>query len=94
MHVDLGLFFGDELLKKMTIRISESECVDEDELIYLRHKLNSDENVASIHLRVLSGGKQSIRTHLVMPIHQSDDWESIELGEYTLAFRCRLHHRA
>jgi hypothetical protein len=27
---------------------------------------------------------------LDMPIHQSEDWESIELEKYTFAFRCQI----
>jgi hypothetical protein len=33
----------------------------------------------------------NLRTvNLDMPVHQSTDWESIDLAGYTLAFRCTL----
>jgi hypothetical protein len=33
--------------------------------------------------------KQRFSSALRMPVHSSEDWESIELSEHRLAFRCR-----
>jgi hypothetical protein len=41
-------------------------------------------------VQIGAAGVDLKRVTLDMPIHQSADWESIELGRYTLAFWSRL----
>ena len=45
---------------------------------------------ADIVLDDFSGGIDLKRVTLDMPIHESSDWESLDLGNYTVAFWCRL----
>jgi hypothetical protein len=87
--IDIGLFHGDELLQQGKIKVTEQEHTDENEVISLKHQLT--DNMARIELRVFENGEQQIKSNLDMPVHQSDDWESIELAQYTLAFRCSLN---
>lgn len=89
MLIDIGLFQGGELLQQGKIKVTEQEHVDENEVISLKHQLIED--IVRIELRVFENGEQQIKSNLDMPIHQSDDWESIELAKYTLAFKCRLN---
>ena len=89
MLVELGLFLGDRLLEKGSIRITAKEVIDKSEVVSLRHRLVDD--VAEIELSVFDCGVQKVKSNLEMPVHESEDWESIELAEYTLAFKCRLN---
>lgn len=89
MLVEIGLFFGEQLLERRAIRITDQEAIDENEVISLSHRLVND--VAKVELRVFDGGVQKIKSNLEMPVHESEDWESIELADYTLAFKCRLN---
>ncbi|MEW5251692.1 hypothetical protein [Microbulbifer discodermiae] len=89
MLIDIGLFQEDELLQQSKIKVTEQEQIDENGAISLKHQLIED--VARIELRVYENGEQQIKSNLDMPVHQSDDWESIELAQYTLAFRCSLN---
>ncbi len=86
--IEIGLFQGDELLQRGRIRVTEREQLEKNDLISLKHQLV--ENTARLELRVFEDGVQQIKSNLEMPVHQSDDWESIELAQYTLAFRCNL----
>ena len=89
MQVELGLFEGDSLLFQGEINITENEYQEENEIIKLKHQLISDE--AIIEMRIFNEGKQIIKSTLNMPVHESDDWESIELSNFTLAFKCKLN---
>ena len=89
MLIDIGLFQGEELLQQGKIKVTEQEQTDENEVISLKHQLIED--IARIELRVFDNGEQQIKSNLDMPVHHSDDWESIELAQYTLAFRCNLN---
>jgi hypothetical protein len=88
MRVELALFDGDTLLERGEVRIEPTERTSSFRLFQARHKLGTE--AANI---VLDGFADSVhlkKATLTMPIHQSDDWESIELDKYTLAFWCRL----
>jgi len=87
--IEIGLFQGDELLQRGKIKVAELEQLEENDQISLKYQLI--ENSARIELRIFDNGVQQIKASLDMPIHQSDDWESIELAQYTLAFRCNLN---
>ncbi len=89
MRVELGLFDGDSLLFQGEINIIEKEYEEENEIIKLKHQLINDE--AIIELRILNEGEQIIRSTLNIPVHESEDWESIDLAGFTLAFKCKLN---
>lgn len=89
MLIHIALFQGDQLLQQGKVEVTEQEKTDESEVVSLRHQLIED--IAHIELRVFEDGKQNIKSNLDMPVHQSEDWESIELAQYTLAFRCSLN---
>ena len=86
--IELGLFNGDELLHRKSIKVTEQEALYHDSDVSIKYQLIKD--VAEIELRVFRDGQQLIKSNLRMPIHESEDWESIELDKYTLAFKCRL----
>tara|TARA_B100001059_G_scaffold102587_1_gene102313 strand:+ start:5167 stop:5439 length:273 start_codon:yes stop_codon:yes gene_type:complete len=87
--IDIALFQGDQMLQEGKIKVTEQEKIDEVKVISLKHRLTED--VARVELRVFENGEQQIKSNLDIPVHQSDDWESIELAQYTLAFRCSLN---
>lgn len=89
MRVELGLFQNDKLLFQGEIKVTEKEYQEENEMIKLKHQLVNDE--AIIEMRVFKNGEQVIKSTLDMPVHQSEDWESIELAQFTLAFKCKLN---
>lgn len=89
MRVDLGLFEDDKLLFQGEIHITDNEHQEENEIIKLRYQLINDE--AKIELRVFNDGEQIIKSTLNIPIHESEDWESIQLEKFTLAFKCKLN---
>jgi hypothetical protein len=88
MRVDLALFDGDALLDRREIVVGDSEQVESFPLYQVMHKLGDE--AADIVLYDFAERIDLKRSALRMPIHDSADWESIELGKYTLAFWCRL----
>ena len=88
MRVDLALFDGNELLDRGEIRVGSAELVSSFNVFQATHKLGADS--ADIVLAEFSGHLDLKTITLEMPIHESADWESIDLGRYTLAFWCRL----
>lgn len=88
MDVDFGLFKGDELLHRGLIKISTQEDVDIFGDLRIKHQLLDMD--AEIMLELFSDGERLIKSNLTMPIHESEDWESIELDQFTLAFQCSL----
>tara|TARA_R110000823_G_C15902677_1_gene497084 strand:- start:102 stop:374 length:273 start_codon:yes stop_codon:yes gene_type:complete len=89
MLIDIGLFLGNQLLQQGKIKVTEKETIDESDVISLKHQLIED--IARLELRVFENGDQQMKSTLDVPVHQSGDWESIELANYTLAFRCSLN---
>lgn len=89
MLVEMGLFQGDNLLTKGMIKVAEQEQMEKNDVMELKYQLVGE--AAELKLRVFGNGEQLIKSSLTMPVHESDDWESIELGGFTLAFRCRLN---
>jgi len=89
VQVELGLFEGDNLLFQGEINVTENEYKEENEILKIKHQLINDE--AIIELRVMDQGEQIIKSTLNMPVHESEDWESIELANFTLAFKCKLN---
>ena len=89
VHVEIGLFEEDNLLFQGEIQITEKEYEEENELIRIKHQIINDE--AIIELRVFDDGEQIIKSTLDMPVHESEEWESIQLAHLTLAFKCKLN---
>jgi len=88
MRVQLGLFDGDALLERMEIVVGPSERVDAFRLFRASHKLGAESADIVLDNFAEQVALKSVKLH--MPIHESDDWESIQLEKYTLAFWCHL----
>lgn len=88
MRVQLALFDGDALLERMEIVVGASEVVDDFRLLRATHKLGVE--AADIVLDNFAEPVALKSAKLHMPIHESNDWESIQLEKYTLAFWCHL----
>ena len=86
MRVDIGFFEGDELLHRGALDISSRVQTEASGNLKFTHQLQGES--AEIVIEVYSNGRQIIKSTLDMPVHQSDDWESIELSQFTLAFKC------
>lgn len=89
MRVELALLFNDKLLGRGTVLVTPIERTDDLGVFKASHTL-LDES-AKIVLSDFAEGVDLRKSTLDMPIHESGDWESIDLAGYTLAFRCRLH---
>lgn len=88
MRVDFGLFEGDTLLERGAFRVSHEAQCTHFKSFHAAHWLCEDS--AKIVLSSFSSNVSLTTVDLDMPIQQSEDWESIELLGYTLAFRCSL----
>ena len=89
MDVELALFDGDKLLEREMIRINPEMTSNAFNLFSVRHQLHAES--AKLILDNFAEAIALNRTELDMPIHESDDWETIDLGGYTLAFWCRVN---
>jgi hypothetical protein len=88
MRVELALFDDATLLERGEVRVgSETRC-QHWTLFCVSHRLGGD--AAEVVLSSFSPDIKLKTVKLDMPIHQSSDWESIDLAGYTLAFRCSL----
>lgn len=87
MHVELALFEGDTLLDRGAIRNGPTETVDMFAHFRVTHRLNVD--AADVVLSDFSSHIGLVKSTLDMPIHESADWESIDVGRYTIAFQCK-----
>ncbi|TQM17038.1 hypothetical protein FB548_0406 [Pseudoxanthomonas sp. 3HH-4] len=88
MRVDLALFDGDELLDRGELSVGSTELTSAFALFQATYKLGPD--AADIVLADFLAHIDLKTVNLDMPIHESADWESIEVGRYTLTFWCRL----
>ena len=89
MRVELALLFNDKLLGRGSVAVTPIERTDDLGMFKVSHTLL--EESAKIVLSDFAEGIALRTSTLDMPIHESGDWESIDLAGYTLAFRCRLH---
>lgn len=89
MRVELALLFNDELLGRGALSITPTEQTDDLGVFKATHRLL--EHSAIIILFDFAEGVTLRKSTLDVPIHESNDWEGIDLAGYTLAFRCRLH---
>jgi len=88
MRVDLALFEGDEFLCRGEVSVGPAEETHSFSLFQVTHQLRHD--AAEVVLSQFPAHVDLKTITLDMPIHDSSDWESIDLGRYTLAFWCRL----
>jgi len=88
MHVDLALFDGDVLLERARISVGPAMQTSSLQLFQAHHQLVND--TADITLDGFADRVGLKRVALNMPVHESGDWESIELNKFTMAFWCRL----
>jgi hypothetical protein len=88
MRIELALFDGDSLLERGVIRVAQESSCDHLKLFHVGHRL--DNGAARVVLSNFAPGIKLEKAHLDVPVHQSTDWESIDLAGYTLAFRCSL----
>lgn len=88
MHVELALFDGDVLIERGSIDVRKEASCDHLQNFHIAHRLDTD--AANVVLSNFSSGINLKTVTLNMPIHQSDDWESIALASFSLAFRCSL----
>ena len=88
MRVELALFQGDTLLERGSVLVGPESACDHFRLFRIAHQLGPD--AAQIVLHSFVAPIDLKTATLNMPIHQSTDWESIELQAYTLVFRCSL----
>ena len=88
MHVELALFDGDELLERGSIDVGVEARCNHLNHFHVAHRLEVD--AAKVVLSNFSSRVKLRTSTLSMPVHQSSDWESIDLAGYTLAFRCSL----
>jgi len=88
MNLDLALFDGDKLLQRVQVRVGPERTSETFELFSAHHQLGPDS--AKLILDNFSENFSLKRSLLDIPIHESEDWESIDLGGYTLALWCRI----
>ena len=88
MRVELALFDGDTLLERGHFVVGEKQQTTGFRLFQAHHSLWTDS--AEVVLDGFAEGAKIRRAALDMPLHDSEDWESIELGAYTLGFLCRV----
>jgi hypothetical protein len=88
VRVDLALFEGDELLTRDSFRVGAAELSSFSPLFKITHKLGQE--AADIVLSEFPTHIDLNTIVLKMPIHESSDWESIDMGRYSLTFWCRL----
>jgi hypothetical protein len=88
MHVELALFDGDVLIERGSIDVGAESSCKHLQHFHIAHQLEGD--AAKVVLLSFSARVNLKTVTLNMPVHQSDDWESIDLAGYTLGFRCSL----
>ena len=88
MRVELALFDGDALLERGELVVSVTPRVSAFRLFQASHSLGPE--CAHIVLENFADHLSIKKSTLTMPVHESEDWESIELDKYTLAFWCHL----
>jgi hypothetical protein len=88
VRVELALFDGDTLLERSAIVVTATQQADSFRLFRAGHKLGLE--FADIILDDFADHLDLKKSTLRVPVHESTDWESIEIGRYTLAFWCHL----
>lgn len=88
MRVELALIDGDNLLGRAEVVIGLDLRVDTFSVFRATHILGRE--AAGIVLDNFDRRVALKNSDLHIPIHESNDWESIKLERYTLAFWCHL----
>lgn len=88
MLVEFALFDNDALLERSAVRVCADAQCSHLVLFHVAHQLRGD--VAKLVLSNFSPTLGLNTVNLDMPVHESADWESIELAKYTFAFRCSI----
>lgn len=94
MLIDLAFFDGDNLLCQGSIQCDGNESTDilKSELGHrfeIQHRF--DEPACPISIQCNFNGEELYNGALQVGVHNSEDWESIDLGNiHTLGFRCRV----
>ena len=88
MLVEFALFDKDTLLQRGAVRVTEEAQCSHLEKFQIAHQLVGD--AAKIVLSNFAPDIGLKTAALDMPVHQSEDWESIDLATHTFAFRCAL----
>ena len=88
MRVDYGIFKGDALLHRGFLVITSQKNIESSKDFKIRHRILN--NTAELIVELFHDGERLTKSTLNMPIHESEDWESIELAQFTFAFKCTL----
>lgn len=92
MHVDFAFFDGDTLLLRGFFHCETSPCTEhfagrDSHEFTVTHRF--EEPACPIEIECRHTGKVRYTAALRMGVHNSDDWEAIDLGNiHTFAFRC------
>lgn len=88
MLVEFAFFRDDTLLERGAVRVTtEAQCAHLKQF-HIAHQLVGD--AAQIVLSNFGPETGLKMSRLEMPVHQSDDWETIQLATHLLVFRCAL----
>jgi len=88
MLVEFAWLKNDALVERATIRVTaDAQCVHLASF-HVAHQLCGD--AARLVLSNFPPESKLTTVDLDMPIHDSSDWESIDMGEYTFAFQCQI----
>jgi len=94
LHIELGFFAGDVLLARGCITCRQHEETAELEGaggLQWTMKTRFEEPASPVEIDCERDGKRLYRAALRVGVHDSEDWESINLADiHTLAFRCRV----
>lgn len=92
MHVNLAFFEEDALLCRGSIACGAREDTTSLAGCGLEFLITHRQELAAARISIVCSrdGEHLYKTALNMPVHDSTDWESINLGNiHTLAFYCR-----
>ena len=79
MRVDLALFDGDTLLERQEILVTSTPKVERFGLFRASYKLAPD--AAAVVPDAFASRIELRRSTLTIPVHESSDWQSIELDK-------------
>jgi len=94
MHVEFAVFDGEVLLSRgrfHCIASSRTECFAgaESHQFTITHRF--DLPACRVFIECRQGDTIRYRAGLAMGVHDSDDWEAVDLGQiHTFAFRCSV----
>ena len=92
MRIDFAFFAGDDLLTRGSINFDSPEPSVElnDDKGHSFHIVgNYGDPSCAVEIICLQHQSRLYRANLDVPLHDSEDWESIDLaGIHTLGFRC------